>query len=82
MTRGVRCGIQISSDSGNAKIRDACMTRVVHKDVRLAKCQHGSEMRSRTTTYPPEVPMNYIAGVEVAEALSDVRQLVTGLSIR
>ena len=69
--RGGRYGIQILSDGSEAKIRDACMTRIVHKDVRLAECQHSSAMRFRIATYSFEVPMNHIAGVEVAEALSD-----------
>jgi hypothetical protein len=46
---------------------------VVHKDVRLEVCQCGGKIRSRTATYPLEVSVNDIAGVEVAEALSDVR---------
>ena len=70
--RGGRYGIQVLSDGSETKIRDACMTRVVHKDIRLAECQHGSAMRFRTATYSFEVPMNQIAGVEVAEALGDV----------
>ena len=37
------------------------------------------ETRLRTSAYSFEVPMYYVAGVEVAEALSDIGQLVTGL---
>jgi hypothetical protein len=48
------------------------MIGVVHKDVWLDVYQYGGRIRFRTTTYTLEVPMNDIAGVEVAEALSDV----------
>jgi len=72
MTRRARYGIHILSDCSEAEIRDACMTGVVHKDVRLVECQHGIETGFRTT-YSFEIPMNHIAGVEVAQALSDVR---------
>jgi len=34
-TRSARFRIQISSDRSEAKIRDACTTRVIHKDVGL-----------------------------------------------
>ena len=34
------------------------------------------------TTYSLEVRMNHIARVEVAQALSDIRQLGTGVSMR
>ena len=66
-------GIQIQSDSSETKVRDPRITGVVHEDVRLGTCQYGRETAVRTITYPFEVPMNHIAGVEVAEALSDVR---------
>ena len=71
-TRGAPHGIQVASDRSEAKIRQTCMTGVVHKDVLLDMYQYGGEARHGTTTYPLEVPMNDIAGVEVAEALSDV----------
>jgi hypothetical protein len=58
------------------------MARVVDKNVRLAGRQYGREMRFRTATYSLEVPMNDIAGVEVAEALGDVGKLATGVSVR
>ena len=34
--------------------------------------QHGREMKVRVVTYSLEVPVNYIAGMEIEEALSDV----------
>jgi len=79
--RGTPYGIHALSDPGLADVRDARMPRVVHKDVWLAERQYGGEMRFRVTTYPLEVPVNYIAGVEVAETLSNIRQLVMGVSI-
>jgi len=39
------------------------------------------ETRLTTITYSLEVPMYHVAGVEVAEALSDVRELATGVSV-
>jgi len=38
------------------------------------------EARFTAITYSLEVPMYHIAGVEVAEAISDVGELVTGIS--
>ena len=35
MTRGARYGIQILGDGSEAEIRDACMTKVIHKDIWL-----------------------------------------------
>ena len=74
LARGtVTKGILVSSNHSQAKIRDACMTIVIYKDVWLTECLRNDEIRFGKTTYPFEVPMNNIAGVEVAEALSDVR---------
>ena len=73
LTRSTPRGIQISCDCSEAKIRETRMTGVVHKDVRLSRCQCGADLRLRTATYPLEVPVDDIAGVEIAEALSDVR---------
>ena len=70
---GTPYGIEVFGDRSEAEIGDPCMTGVVHEDVRLAVCQCGHEARFRTATYSLEVPMNDIAGVEVAEAFSDVR---------
>jgi len=56
-----------------AKIRDACMTGVIHKDVRLAGCQYGGEMRLRTTTHSLDVPMDNITGMDVVKAVGDLR---------
>ena len=70
--RGAPGGIQVSSDRGEAEIGDACVTGVIHKDVWLARCQWGDETRFKITTYSLEIPMDHIARVEVAEALSDI----------
>ena len=72
LMRDTLYGIQVSSDRSEAKVCETCMIGVVHKDVWLDVCQCGGKTRSRSTTYPLEVPVNDIAGVEVAEALSDV----------
>jgi len=81
VTRGGPHGVQVLSDRGEAEIRNSRMTRAVHKDIWLAGCQYSSEARSRSATYSLEIPMNHVAGVEVAQALSNVGQLVTGVSV-
>ena len=70
---GASHGIQVQSDSSEAKVRDPRITGVVHEDVRLGTCQYGRETAVRTITYPFKVSMDHIPGVEVAEALSNVR---------
>jgi hypothetical protein len=72
LMRDTLYGVQVSSDRSEAKVRETCMTGVVHKDVWLDVCQCGGKIRSRTTTYPLEASVNDIVGVEVAEALSNV----------
>jgi hypothetical protein len=67
--------------NSQAKIRDASMTRVVHKDVLLAWHQQVVKQDSETTTHSLEVPVYHIARMEVVEALSDVGQLVAGVSV-
>jgi len=74
-------GIRVLSERGKAKIGDACMTRVVHQDVRLAERQRGSETGFGTATHSLEIPVNHIAGVEVAEALSNIGYLATNVSV-
>ena len=73
LTRGAPRGIQILGYCGEAKIRNTCITRVVHKDVWLAGESISGKTGFRTTTHSLEVPVNHIAGVKVAEALSDIR---------
>jgi len=72
LMRGELHGTRILSDGGEAKIRDAHTTGVIDKDVWLARCKYDIEMRVRAITYSLDVPMNYIVGVEVTEALSGV----------
>ena len=80
MPRGTPYGIQALSDLGLAKVCDTCVPGVVDEDVWLTGCRYGGRTRCTKTTYPLEVPMNYIAGVEVTEAFSDIGQLVIGMS--
>ena len=72
LTGRAACGFQVLSDRSEAKIRETRMTGVIHKDVWLGVCQCGGKTRLRTTTYSLEVPVSYIARVEVAKAFSDV----------
>ena len=44
-----------------AKIGDACMTGVVHEDVKLIGYQYGGAARFRMTTYSFDAPMNNFA---------------------
>ena len=74
-------GTWVFSECGKAKIRDACVTRVIHQDVSLAERQHDSGARSGTVTHSLEIPVNHIACVEVAESLSDIGYLVTNVSM-
>ena len=69
---GAQYRIQVLSDLGETKIRDAYTTGAVYKDVLLARCEYSGEMKSRTTAYSFEVPMNHITGVEITEALGGV----------
>ena len=69
-------GIHVSKDGSEAEIGDACMARVVHKDVLLTECYCGGERRFRTT-YPFQISVKHVARVEILEARSNVRKLVT-----
>ena len=80
LTRGTLDRIQVLSDCSEAEIRNACIAGVVHQDVWLISYQYRGKARFKTSTYSLEVPMNYIAGVEVTEAINDVVKLVTGVS--
>ena len=65
--------IQLLGGRSDTNVRDSCATKGIHKDARLAMCQHGDEPRSSETAYPLETSVNHVhvAGVEVAEASSD-----------
>jgi hypothetical protein len=51
------------------------VTGVIHEDIMLPGGQWISETKIRVT-YPLEVSVDHITGVEVAETLSDVGQLI------
>ena len=70
---GTPDGIRVLSDHSEAKICETRMTGIIHKNVVLAGCQCGDETRLGAITYPLEVPVNNIAGLEVVEAPSYVR---------
>ena len=80
LTRGTLDRIQVLSGRSEAEISDACISGAIHQDIWLISYQHNSKARLKTSTYSLEVPMNYIAGVEVTEAVNDVVKLVTGVS--
>ena len=70
--------IHVLSDHGETAIGDQRTAGGVHKDVRLVGCQYPVAKRSRTITYPPEIPVNDIAGVEITEAIRNVGYLGRG----
>jgi hypothetical protein len=72
LTRGALYGVQVPSDRSEAKIRQARVTGIIHKDIWLGMCQCRGETRLRAATYSLEVPMNNIAEVEEIEAFSNV----------
>jgi hypothetical protein len=73
MRRGGPSGIQVSSDYSEAEVGNACMARIVHKDVCLCEHQCGGKSRFWITTYSLEVAVDHIGVVEVLEAPSDIR---------
>ena len=40
LKRGAPDGIQVLGERGEAKVREARTTRVIHKDVQLAECEY------------------------------------------
>jgi len=73
--------IRVLSDRSETRTHYARMTGIVYKDVCLAECECSSLTGSRTTTYSPKISVNHIAGMEVAEPLCDVAQLVMEVSM-
>ena len=63
-----------------AKIGDAWITVVVHKDILLTERYYGGEKGFRTT-YSFQISVNHVARVEVLEAHSNSRRLVTGVNV-
>lgn len=51
-----------------------------HEYVHLVGRQGGDEARCEIMTYSLEISVDDIAGVEITEALRDLRQLVTGMN--
>ena len=72
-TRGASNRIEVLSDRSKAKIRDPCAAGGVNKDIWLETCEYNGERGFGTTTYSLKITMNYVAGVEVIKALSDIR---------
>ena len=56
------------------------MASDIHKYIWLEVCQYHGKMELRTTTYPLEITMNYVARVEIVETFGNIRQLVVGVS--
>ena len=77
-TRGAQLGIHTRGDCSKAKISNPRATGGIYEDIRLGTCQYRDETGVRPTTHPLKVPVNHITGVEVTEALGDVRQLIMG----
>ena len=61
------------SDCSETEIRDPCAAGGIHKNIWLSMCQYGGGIGFKTITYPLEIAMNYVAGVEVIDTLSDIR---------
>ena len=75
-------GGNIFGDHGKAEIRNARMTRVIHQDIYLVRCEYEHAIRFRATAYPLEIPVYHVARMEVAKTRSNVSQLVTRVSLR
>ena len=74
--------MRVYCDDGNAKIRNASMGGTInnaHKYVHLAGRQFSDRIRTRMTTYTLEISVNHTAGVQIAETLCNLRQLVIAM---
>lgn len=78
LTRGSWDGIYVPNDGREAEIRDACSTRVVNKDIPLAGRQHRCEIWIRTGTNSFQVPVDNVAGMQIAETPRDIGYLKLG----
>ena len=65
--------IQDLINHGETKVCDPRPTGGVNEDVWLVECQCGDLPVSKTTTYPLETSMDHVTGVEVVEAIRDIR---------
>ena len=54
----------------------------IHEYIWLCTCHYEGKTGPRITAYPPEVTMNYVAGVEKVQTFSDIGQLVAGVRVR
>jgi len=70
--RGASYRIQVLSGNSRAKIRDSCAYRDIHKDIRLYTRQYGHRTGLQTLTYPLEITVDYVKGVEKVNARSDI----------
>jgi len=80
--RGALYGVQVLGDRGETEIRDSRMASGIHEDVWLDTCQNGGKTGLLSITYSLEVTMDYIAGMEIVKAASDIGYLVVGVSMR
>jgi len=71
LTRGNPDRTRALSDRSEAKIREADTAGVVHEDIWLVRRQYCGEARYNTT-HSLEIPVYYIAGVEIMKALSGI----------
>ena len=78
VTRGTPHQIRVLYDHGQSKISDSRVTGVIHKDVALTEREYNFETKF-TATHSFEVPMDLVAGMQVVQTLSDVRELIMGL---
>ena len=55
------------------EIHDPCVAGIIHKDIWLGTCESGRKTGLMPITYPSEIAVNNIAGVEEAKAFNDIR---------
>ena len=69
-------GVQVFRDDGNAKVRNTCVGDIVdniHEYVHLVGREYYGGTTFGTTTYTLEISVDHVTGVQVAEALRDLR---------
>ena len=69
-------GLQVFRDDGDAEVGNTCMGDIVdniHKYVHLVGRKYYSETTFGTTAYTLEISVNHVPGVQVTEALRDLR---------
>ena len=60
------------SERSKTKIRDSCVTSIIHKDIWLDMCKNGTTPGIRTIAYSLEVTVDCAAGVKKAKTFSDI----------